>query len=257
MVTAGPQAPASTATSAAAEYKVQPGDTLWRISQRFGMSVTELRSVNQLDTSTSIHIGQTLRVGKKGGSEADGPSAKAQAALASLKARTQASEPEAAPKAPSASLQSAPAVTALLPAQSVVPPTTTATTSAPARKKYPFVWPVEGVLTSRFGTREGRGHDGIDIGAAPGSKVKAAADGDVIFADNHRSYGNLVLIRHSNNLVTVYAHNSKNLVNRGQRVKAGQAIALVGSTGHSTGPHLHFEVRRGVTAENPLALLPP
>jgi lipoprotein NlpD len=135
--------------------------------------------------------------------------------------------------------------------------TTTPALVVTARKKYPLVWPVEGVLTSRFGSRDGRAHDGVDIGAAPGSKVKAAADGDVIFADNHRSYGNLVLVRHANNLVTVYAHNAKNLVNKGQRVKAGQAIALVGSTGHATGPHLHFEVRRGVVAENPLALLPP
>ncbi len=178
------------------------------------MSVTELRSVNQLDTVASIHVGQTLHIGK-GGKEADGPSAKTQAALAQLKARSQSSEAESqvAP-VKNTSLQSAPAVSVSAPgaaaptASSSVTPAA-APSSASVRKKYPFVWPIEGVLTSRFGTRDGRGHDGIDIGAAPGSKVKAAADGDVIFADNHRSYGNLVLIRHSNNLVTVYAHNSK------------------------------------------------
>lgn len=119
------------------------------------------------------------------------------------------------------------------------------------------MWPVEGVLTSRYGARNGKGHDGIDIGAAPGTGVKAAAAGDVIFADTHGSYGNLVLVRHAGGLVTVYAHNSKNLVNKGQRVKQGQAIATVGATGHATGPHLHFEVRRGVEAVNPLSLLPP
>lgn len=231
------------------QYVVQPGDTLWRISQRFAMSVTDLRAKNNLD-GNNVRVGQTLVVGGGTPAETDGPSAKTQAALASLKARSGGAGDA---DAPSRAVGLAPAP---------VPVGKGAISGSPlsqpiGKRKYQLVWPVEGVLTSRFGSRNGKGHDGIDIGAAPGTTIKAAAAGDVIFSDTHGSYGNLVLVRHAGNLVTVYAHNAKNLVNKGQRVKQGQAIATVGSTGHATGPHLHFEVRRGVAAENPLSLLPP
>lgn len=124
-------------------------------------------------------------------------------------------------------------------------------------KDYPLRWPVEGPVTSRFGRRDGRAHDGIDIGAPKGTKVLAAADGEVLFSARHGGYGNLVLVRHGRDLVTVYAHHEQNLVRKGQRVRAGQAIAKVGTSGQATGPHLHFEVRRGVNPENPLQFLPP
>ena len=109
-----------------------------------------------------------------------------------------------------------------------------------------MVWPVQGGgrLSSRFGHRNGSFHDGIDIAAPSGTPVLASHDGDVIYADNKLSgYGNLVILRGSNNIKTVYGHNKKLLVRKNQRVRKGQQIAQVGSTGKSTGPHLHFEVR--------------
>lgn len=119
-------------------------------------------------------------------------------------------------------------------------------------------WPTnEVVVTSRFGTRSGEHHDGIDLRAQSGTPVSAAAPGKVIYAGARiRGYGRMVVIRHDSKLSTIYAHNSKLLVRTGQRVRRGQRIALSGNTGHSTGPHVHFEVREGVTAIDPLLLLP-
>ena len=111
--------------------------------------------------------------------------------------------------------------------------------------------------TSRYGRRGGRPHDGVDIGAAQGTAVQAAAAGQVIFAGVHGGYGKLVLVRHANGLVTVYAHQRDIAVRKGQRVTAGQLLGHVGTTGRASGPHLHFEVRRGARPENPLRHLPP
>ncbi len=117
-------------------------------------------------------------------------------------------------------------------------------------------WPVKGTLTSTFGKRKGRRHEGIDIGAPKGTPIVAAADGTVMFSDwGPTGYGLMVIIKHKNHLTTVYAHNSKNWVRKGARVKKGQRIASVGSTGRSTGPHLHFEVRNDTHPRNPLKYL--
>ena len=121
-------------------------------------------------------------------------------------------------------------------------------------------WPLESVrliVSSPFGVRDGRPHEGIDLAAPTGTPVFAAADGGVAYAGNGiRGYGNIVVLRHASDLLTVYAHNSVVLVTRGQPVRAGDRIALVGQSGRATGPHLHFEVRVGEIPRNPLALLP-
>ena len=120
-----------------------------------------------------------------------------------------------------------------------------------------FIWPVQGQLTSKFGNRNGRHHDGIDIGARKGTPIVSAADGKVMFSGwGPTGYGLMVIIKHKNNLTTVYAHNSHNHVHKNQVVKQRQKIASVGSTGRSTGPHLHFEVRNNSHAYNPLQYLP-
>jgi murein DD-endopeptidase MepM/ murein hydrolase activator NlpD len=120
-----------------------------------------------------------------------------------------------------------------------------------------LIWPVQGQLTSKFGNRNGRHHDGIDIGAKKGTPVVSAADGKVMFSGwGPTGYGLMVIIKHKNNLTTVYAHNSHIHVHKNQVVKQGQKIASVGSTGRSTGPHLHFEVRNDSHAYNPLQYLP-
>lgn len=121
-----------------------------------------------------------------------------------------------------------------------------------------YIWPAKGVFTSGYGPRWGRMHRGIDIAAPVGTPIVAAAEGEVISAGwNSGGYGNLVKIRHFDGTVTLYAHNSKIHVRRGQFVQQGQHIANMGSTGFSTGPHLHFEIHpQGQKAVNPLALLP-
>lgn len=119
-----------------------------------------------------------------------------------------------------------------------------------------FAWPVEGKVVSPFGIRKGRRHDGIDIKAPRGTQVRAAADGRIVFAGRMRGYGNLVLVRHKDRFFTAYAHNRANRVKKGAWVKQGAVLGLVGSTGRSTGPHLHFEIREGEKARNPLFFLP-
>lgn len=128
-------------------------------------------------------------------------------------------------------------------------------TSAPFKG---YIWPTKGVLTSRYGWRWGRMHKGIDIAAPIGTPVLAAAPGFVIRAGwNYGGYGNLVDVQHADGSVTRYAHNKRLLVQRGQPVKQGQQISEMGSTGYSTGPHLHFEVHPvGKGAVNPIAYLP-
>jgi lipoprotein NlpD len=121
-------------------------------------------------------------------------------------------------------------------------------------------WPLQTgrlVVSSHFGVRDGRPHEGIDLAAPTGTPVFAAADGAVAYAGNGiRGYGNIVVLRHGSGMMTVYAHNSVLLVSRGQPVRAGDRIALVGQSGRASGPHLHFEVRIGEIARNPLAMLP-
>ena len=120
-----------------------------------------------------------------------------------------------------------------------------------------LIWPVKGQLTSRFGNRNGRHHDGIDIGARKGTPVVAAAGGKIMFSGwGPAGYGLMLIIKHKSNLTTVYAHNAHVHVHKNQMVKQGQRIASVGSTGRSTGPHLHFEVRNDSDPMNPLNYLP-
>ncbi len=121
-----------------------------------------------------------------------------------------------------------------------------------------YIWPTKGVLTSGYGWRWGRMHKGIDIAAAIGTPVVAAAPGVVVSAGwNSGGYGNLVEIQHPDGSLTLYAHNNRILVRRGQEVMQGQQISELGSTGRSTGPHLHFEVHpNGRGAVNPIAYLP-
>ena len=118
-----------------------------------------------------------------------------------------------------------------------------------------FIWPASGPVTSPFGWRWGRLHEGIDIGAAYGSPIHAAAAGTVIYCGWESGYGNFVVIDHGGNLATAYGHQSSIAVTCGQRVEQGQTIGYVGSTGHSTGPHLHFEVRVNGNAVDPMGYL--
>lgn len=118
-----------------------------------------------------------------------------------------------------------------------------------------YIWPCSGPMTSPFGWRWGRMHEGIDIGCGYGAPAYASAAGTVIVAGWMGGYGNLVVIDHGNGVATAYAHNSSISVSVGQAVSQGQVIAAIGSTGNSTGPHSHFEVRVNGAPVDPLGYL--
>lgn len=121
-----------------------------------------------------------------------------------------------------------------------------------------FIWPVPQFykVSSQYGQRGRRHHDGIDIPAPRGTPIVAVDNGVVVYSDDGiRGYGNMIVIAHSEEIFTVYAHNRSNKVDKGDKVKKGQVIGLVGNTGRSTGPHLHFEIRVKNKARNPAQYL--
>lgn len=130
-------------------------------------------------------------------------------------------------------------------------------------RRVPNQWPVEGEISSEIGWRKspfgGRGesfHDGIDIAGDSGTEIVAAGDGTVIFTGWQPVYGKTIIIEHGYGFKTKYSHNSAILVNEGEKVKKGQLVAKMGSTGRSTGPHLHFSVYKEDNPQNPLIYLP-
>lgn len=150
-----------------------------------------------------------------------------------------------------------PATTQPAPAPEAAPPPPLAVNLAVT----PSIWPARGTITSGFGWRIspfGDGnelHAGIDIAYTMGAPVLATADGEVVVSGAAGGYGNLVQIDHGNGIATLYGHNSQLLVSVGQAVKKGQIIALAGSTGKSTGPHVHYEIRINNTPVDPMKYL--
>jgi lipoprotein NlpD len=210
-------------------YPVRAGETLWRISRAYGVPLEEVLRANALEDPSRLSQGTLLFVPGATRLVEVPPAAEAAAARAEPRPPRRAG-PSAIPRAGSRPLD-------------------------PAARGEALAWPAPGVLISGFGTRERDHHDGIDLAAPEGTPVRAAGDGVVLFAGEQRGYGNLVLLAHEGDLVTVYAHNARNLVSAGERVPRGAEIAQVGHTGNATGPHLHFEVRVGVRPRDPLGFL--
>jgi murein DD-endopeptidase MepM/ murein hydrolase activator NlpD len=169
--------------------------------------------------------------------------------LSKLSARDRALADEIASEQ-AASAQLAAAIRA---AQAQDTPASSGTTSTPSSAG--LIWPVSGPITSPFGERWGRMHEGIDIGVPSGTPIHAAASGTVIYCGWETGYGNLVVLDNGNNLATAYAHQSSIAVSCGQHVDQGQTIGYVGCTGHCFGPHLHFEVRINGAPVDPLGYL--
>jgi murein DD-endopeptidase MepM/ murein hydrolase activator NlpD len=121
-----------------------------------------------------------------------------------------------------------------------------------------YRWPLDaGLVTSEFGQRRGTAHQGLDIAADRNVPIYAAAEGEVIYADSKLGgYGNAVIVRHDQKTTTLYAHNSTLKIKTGQKVRADQVVALLGSSGRSTGPHLHFELRENERPIDPRSHLP-
>lgn len=124
------------------------------------------------------------------------------------------------------------------------------------KKPSDFIWPVDGVVISGFGKREGAPHDGIDIAAPIGTAIYASRAGEVLYSGERPGYGHMVIVGHDAPWVTIYAHNEKNCVEVGNKVEQGQAVALVGKSGGATSPAVHFEVRNEQKPVNPRAHLP-
>ncbi len=214
-------------SSHASTYKVRSRDTLYSIGRRFGINYKTLARNNHIRSPYTIYTGQRIYLRGVAPRSRTLPVAKQQYKAKRAKKSVR--------KTKKYSKRS----------------TIKSTKSSRLR------WPVDGVLTSHFGRRGSRMHDGIDIGAKEGTAIHAAAAGEVVYSDHRLSgYGRLIIIRHRHDLFTAYAHNQRNLVRKGDRVKTGDVIARVGHTGRATGPHLHFEVRRGPTPVDPLSYLP-
>ena len=123
-------------------------------------------------------------------------------------------------------------------------------------KKLDFIWPIEGKVSDVFEEVEDRRHQGIDISSPLGTPIRASHDGMVIYSNNTiKGYGNMIILRHSKEYVTVYAHNQVNLVEEGTWVEKGQFIGKVGQTGRASGPHLHFEIRKNNKTLDPMLFL--
>ena len=271
----------STASQSASKkngsYIVQSGDTLYSVSRKTGVSVDSLKSANGLSNG-AIRVGQSLIVPGGHNTEvaAATPSAATAktatpAALPETKQVTTptktavASQPAATQPAaePTKTAQNEPAKPAAEPAVAKGSDTTmnqaenVAVVAPQATGISKMRWPAQGRILSSFGQKEGSStNDGIDIMAPEGSSVKAAENGVVIYAgDGLKEFGNTVLIRHENNIVTVYGHNSKILVQRGQKVRRGDEIAKSGMSGNASTPRVHFEVRKNSSPVNPIKYL--
>jgi murein DD-endopeptidase MepM/ murein hydrolase activator NlpD len=207
-------------------HKVRKGDTLYSIARRYHVSVDKLMEGNSIPDAQSLQVGDWVFV--PGATQPVSKQAPSQ-----VKSQKRAS--------------STPKNTQNKSSKPIV------ATEKPHSK---FAWPMKGVVTSPFGKRWGRMHEGIDIGAPKGTPVYASAAGKVIFAGNRGAYGKVIIIQHPGNWFTVYAHNSKIVVSQGETVKQGQLISKEGQTGRATGPHLHFEIRKGAKPLNPLSFLP-
>lgn len=209
-------------------HQVQKGQTLYRIARTYGLTVEELMDANQLADPRELKAGETLVI----------PGAKEQKAVQVY----DSPEPE--------------------------PPPRPATTPGAPEKRPPRVvsvgkgsgvlqWPLRGVLYARFGKKGREPHDGIDLAAPAGLPVKTAAPGTVLFAGEQKGYGLIVIVEHQGGLITLYAHNRDLRVKTGQKVREAQVVATVGDSGRTSGPHLHFEVRKDGVPVDPLDYLGP
>jgi lipoprotein NlpD len=200
-------------------HEVRAGETVYGIARRYGVPVSTILAVNDIRDVRAIAIGTRLWI--------PGPGAPAARSVAAVRPALPAEERRRR-----------------------------AQNDALAQGNLRFAWPLRGELTSGFGTRGGRPHEGIDLAARRGTLIRAAESGRVIYSGRLGAYGNTVVVRHAGRYATVYAHNRRNRVRKGAFVQRGALLAELGATGNATGPHLHFEIRRDQRAEDPLLYLP-
>jgi murein DD-endopeptidase MepM/ murein hydrolase activator NlpD len=236
---------------AGGSHTIEPGDTLFSLGRKFGVSPYAIADLNSLPHDGTLAVGQTLRIPSGASAHVAGaepakaaiPEAPAIVKTAETPAPLGQSEETAAPKDQS---QLAQADESPESGPAAVDP------SLPG-----FRWPVKGKVISAYGAKpNGLRNEGINIAVPEGTSVRAADSGVVAYAGNElKGYGNLVLIRHEGGWVTAYAHNKELFVKRGDTVKRGDVIAKAGQTGSVASPQVHFEIRKGATAMDPLRFL--
>lgn len=236
-------------TAHGAYYRVRKGDTIESIAGRYRTTVQDLAEVNNIERPEELKVGSSLYIPGVTPSRFAAILKKEGVPIKSVARGEKVKKGRKGEKAGPETRETGEGGEEAA--------EETAVASSPIKtERGKFVWPIEGEVSSLFGMRRGRRHDGLDIRAKTGTPVYAAAEGEIVYAKRMRGYGNLVLVKHHDDFFTVYAHNSVNLVKVGMKVKKGQMISRVGRTGRATGPHLHFEVREGPKARNPLFFLP-
>jgi LysM repeat protein len=240
--------PVMAETAAQVLYEVKPGDTLSEIARKNSLSIQTLASANSLSDLDKIRSGQLLKVP----SDCLVHRVQPGETLLEIAGMYKADVNLIGTRNGLSNLNS------IVVGQKIsIPYTARGTESTVSRGPalWPLSWPLAGVITSPFGPRDGKMHEGIDIAAEEGTPVRAATAGRVVFAGPRGTYGLAVIVDHGNGTRTLYAHCSKLLVVEGNAVDTNTIIALSGNTGHSTGPHLHLEVLKNGVPLNPLIYL--
>lgn len=245
---------------------VAKGDTLYSISKKYDVNLTSLSRLNDIDPPYTLAVGQRLALPASVGTTAAGSAVTLSGYSESQEDETGTiwiSPTSSAKKSVSSakktsSVKKTAAKTSSKKKTTVKKSTTRSQPVKVSARKTKFAWPVQGKVISKFGSLGGgRNNDGINIQAKKGTMVRAADKGTIVYAGNElKGFGNLILLRHDGGWITAYAHNEKILVKKGQKVVRGEKIATVGNTGGVSEPQLHFEVRAGKNAVNPLKYLP-
>ena len=224
-----------------ATYKVVEGDTLYSISRQHGIKPKELADANGITDIGNVKLGQTLQIPGDGVSQTPVQVASIERKVSIKKSRLENSRKAAIKKIPKSVNE-----------KKIKLDKKIVRTNTSGKNR--FMWPVDGKILSQFGRQKsGTMNDGVNLAVPAGTSVKAAESGVVAYAGNElKGYGNLILVRHKDSWVTAYAHNSKLLVKRGDKVRRGQVIAKSGKSGSVYQPQLHFELRRGSKPVNPM-----
>jgi len=228
-------------------HTVQSGDTLYNLSREYGVSVSEIQQANPGVDPYNLQVGQKLKIPRFPEQQVGDFTGQYRTPKPTTPAKDATPIPKKQP--PENKAESNPPAETPAP----VPP-------AVDKAGSKFIWPLPGgKILRKYGDQAGGVVvHGMDIGAPAGSPILAVADGRVLLSsDRYKSYGNMVVVVHDNQLVSIYAYNRKNLVQKDDQVKQGQKIAEVGQTGRGESPMLHFEMRIGSRTVDPLKYLSP
>lgn len=241
-------------------YVVQEGDTLYSISRTFNLSQQEIVALNRLKEPYALSNGQTLKMSADRQNKAVHLSANAHPAPdlePNPKPQKIVKYVESSRKPEQESKQQTEVATAVQVKPAIEKPVQVASYQPPARSNGKFMWPLKGKVVSLYGPKsEGLHNDGINIAAPKGAPVQSAENGVVAYVGNElKGFGNLLLIKHGDGYISAYGHLDGIQVKRGDQITKGQVVGTVGATGAVRNPQLHFELRKGTKAFDPMTML--